>query len=113
MYGRWRERYGSRPSSYGTVYAGCVVPSWAPTYEKPVVSSCIDLRDRLLEFVVAKLARLNIGMCLARLAARPWVFFLILALIVLGPLLLPGRILTLDSPLALNWDTASYFSDTS
>jgi len=38
------------------------------------------------------------------LVAPPVVFFL-LALAVMGPLLLPGHILTLDSPLALNWDT--------
>ena len=43
----------------------------------------------------------------------PSMAFLALALAIMGPLLLPGRILTLDSPLALNWDTAGYFWGTS
>ena len=43
------------------------------------------------------------------LNSREFTFFL-LALIIMGPLLGPGRILTLDSPLALNFDFAEYFS---
>lgn len=39
--------------------------------------------------------------------------FLVLALAVMGPLLLPGHIFALDSPLALNWDTSGYFWGTS
>lgn len=39
----------------------------------------------------------------------PGLAFLVLALAVLGPLLGPGRLLTLDSPLAINMDIAGYF----
>ncbi|MFQ5872253.1 MAG: hypothetical protein ACE5JL_00425 [Dehalococcoidia bacterium] len=35
--------------------------------------------------------------------------FLLLALLIMGPLLRPGYLLTLDSPLALNWDLEAYF----
>ena len=40
-------------------------------------------------------------------------FFLVLALVILGPLILPGRIITLDSTHALNWDVTGYFWNTS
>lgn len=43
----------------------------------------------------------------------PGVIFLLLALAIMGPLLGPGRILTLDSLLAFNLDTAGYFWGTS
>jgi hypothetical protein len=39
----------------------------------------------------------------------PSVVFLALALAIVGPLLGPGHILTLDAPLALNWDVEGYF----
>ena len=40
---------------------------------------------------------------------RPQVAFFLLALAVMGPLLAPGRLLTLDLPLALNFDISGYF----
>ena len=48
-----------------------------------------------------------------RVLTQPPVIFLLLALGIMGPLLLPGRILAIDSPLALNWDIAGYFWGTS
>ena len=45
----------------------------------------------------------------SRLKTRELVFFLT-ALVIMGPLLGPGQILTLDSPLALNFNLAEYFS---
>ena len=45
----------------------------------------------------------------SRLKTRELVFFL-MALVIMGPLLGPGQILTLDSPLALNFNLAEYFS---
>ena len=44
----------------------------------------------------------------ALLVSTPGLFFL-LALAIMGPLLLPGHILALDSPIALNRDLAGYF----
>ena len=38
----------------------------------------------------------------------PKAVFLLLALTIMGPLLLPGHILALDSPLAINWDIRGY-----
>ena len=43
------------------------------------------------------------------ISISPPVVFLILALAIVGPLLRPGYILTLDSPLVLNWDVKGYF----
>ena len=42
------------------------------------------------------------------LTSSPMAFF-ILALVVMGSLLLPGHIMALDSPLAINRDTVGYF----
>ena len=46
--------------------------------------------------------------CLLRTIATPSIFFLVLALAVMGPLLSPGYIMALDAPLALNWDLAGF-----
>ena len=50
---------------------------------------------------------------LHRVIHSPPLFFLALALAILGPLILPGRIITLDSAHAVNWDVAGYFWNTS
>ena len=50
---------------------------------------------------------------LHKVTQSPTLFFLVLALVILGPLILPGRIITLDSPHAVNWDVAGYFWNTS
>jgi hypothetical protein len=47
------------------------------------------------------------------LLLRPQVLFFLLALVILGPLLQPGLLLTLDSLLAFNFDTSGYFWGTS
>lgn len=42
-----------------------------------------------------------------------YVVFFLLALAIMGPLLAPGRLLTLDSLLAFNFDISGYFWGTS